>query len=333
MKISNETKIGALTAIAIAFLILGFNFLKGKSILKTGFFLYANYTDIKKLGTSNPVYANGLQVGSVYATEASDPSLKKISVELKMNEDYNIPDNSVAIIESNPLGSPAVTIQLGNSTTYLKSGATLRTSESSGMLGEITDKLGPVADKVTVTLTSLDSLLKNFNSILDPNTKGNLQEVIGNLSAVTSSLSASAVSLQGMLNQQSGSLAGSLRNVDSFTQNLAGNNEKINSILGHLDTTTAKLSQADIDSLVNKFSSAADQLNVAMAKLNSPDNSIGALINDKELYENINNTVRSLNILADDLRAHPKRYVSIGVSVFPKKDRGGEYLTDTLQKK
>src|SRR4249919_1593883 len=73
MKISNETKIGALTTIAVVFLILGFNFLKGKSVLKTGFFLYAKYSDLKKLGSSNPVYANGLQIGTVYSTSSVDP--------------------------------------------------------------------------------------------------------------------------------------------------------------------------------------------------------------------------------------------------------------------
>ncbi len=120
MKISNETKIGALTVIAVVFLILGFNFLKGKSVLKTGFFLYAKYTDLKKLSASNPVFANGLQIGTVYSTNAQDPSLKILVVEIKLSQDFNIPVNSVASIETNPLGAPALNIQLGNSTTFCK---------------------------------------------------------------------------------------------------------------------------------------------------------------------------------------------------------------------
>lgn len=333
MKISNETKIGALTAIAVVFLILGFNFLKGKSVLKTGFFLYAKYTDIKKLGASNAVYANGYQIGTVYAAEAANPNLSQIIVELKLNSEYNIPDNSFAIIESNPLGSPAISINLGNSTSFLHSGDTMRTSESSGMFGELTDKLGPVADKVTVTLSSLDSLLKNFNSILDTSAKGNLHEVFNNLSNLTASLAKSSVNLERMLNEQNGVLGHTLKNVDSFTNTLASNSYRINSILANVDTTTGKLSRTNFDSLVAKFNASADKLNAAMDKLNSKDNSVGALINDRELYENINSTIRSLNILADDLRAHPKRYVDISVSVFGKKDKGSVYLTDTLQKK
>src|ERR1044072_2300039 len=121
MKISNETKIGALTTVAVAFLILGFNFLKGKSVLKTGFFLYAKYSDLKKLSASNAVYANGFQIGTVYST-TSNPSLRDLIVEIKLSSDYQIPANSLATIETNPLGSPVLNIQLGNSTAYLKTG-------------------------------------------------------------------------------------------------------------------------------------------------------------------------------------------------------------------
>src|ERR1043166_2967010 len=124
MKISNETKIGALTTVAVVFLILGFNFLKGKSVLKTGFFLYAKYTDLKKLSSSNAVYANGLQIGTVYSTTSADLTLKDLVVEIKLKDYYDIPENSVASIETNPLGSPVLNIQLGNSSRFLKSGDT-----------------------------------------------------------------------------------------------------------------------------------------------------------------------------------------------------------------
>src|SRR4051812_28282456 len=102
MKISNETKIGALTVVAVVFLILGFNFLKGKSVLKTGFFLYAKYSDLKKLSSSNAVYANGLQIGSVYSTTAAEASLQVMIVEIKLSGEYEIPANSLATIETNP---------------------------------------------------------------------------------------------------------------------------------------------------------------------------------------------------------------------------------------
>ncbi|QEC68990.1 MCE family protein [Panacibacter ginsenosidivorans] len=328
MKISNETKIGALTAIAITFLILGFNFLKGKSLFKTGTYLYAKYTDTKELKVSNAVYINGFQIGSVAGIDAADDNLTAVVVEIKLNGDYNIPDNSIAEINASLLGSPAVIIKSGSSTSYLKPNDTLMTRESAGLLGDISNKLSPVADQLQLTLKSLDSLLQNFNTMLDPNTKGNLQSVMANLNKATASIAISAVSLQSLLNNQSGALSHSLNNLDSFTKNLAGNNEKISSMLSNIDKTTENLSKADIDGAINSLKGAVEKLNNVMAKVNSTDGTIGALVNSKDMYNNLNSTVRSLNILMDDLRAHPKRYVNI--SVFGKKDKG-DYLTEPLK--
>jgi phospholipid/cholesterol/gamma-HCH transport system substrate-binding protein len=326
MKISNETKIGALTTVAVVFLILGFNFLKGKSVLKTGFFIYAKYSDIKKLAASNAVYANGFQIGTVYST-TSDASLRNIVVEIKMSGDYQLPVNSLATIETNPLGSPVMDIQLGNSTTFLKTGDTIRSVDNAGMLGAISNKLGPLSDQLTSTLVTLDSLMRNFNSILDTNTKGNLRSVISNLNDATAHITASTISLEQLLNMQTGALAKSLGNINEFTGNLAKNNQKIDSTLTYLENTTRNLSQADIDGLVNGFKRSADSLSTIINRINSTDGSIGALINDKALYNNLNNLSRSMNVLIDDLRVHPKRYVNI--SVFGKKDKG-DYLTEPL---
>lgn len=327
MKISNETKIGALTAIAITFLILGFNFLKGKSLFKTGTHLYAKYSDTKKLMPSNPVFINGFQVGTIAGIEAADDNLTAVVVEIKLNGDYNIPDNSVAEIDASLLGTSAIIITTGSSNNFLKGDDTLMTRESAGLLGEIAGKLAPVSDQLQLTLKSLDSLLQNFNAMLDPNTKGNLQSVIGNLNKTTASIAISAVSLQSLLNTQSGALSHSLNNMDSFTKNLAGNNDKINSMLSNIDKTTENLSKADIDGAINSLKGSVEKLNNVMAKVNSTDGTLGAMINSKDLYNNLNNTTRSLNILMDDLRAHPKRYVNI--SVFGKKDKG-DYLTEPL---
>jgi phospholipid/cholesterol/gamma-HCH transport system substrate-binding protein len=324
MKISNETKVGALTAVAITLLILGFNFLKGKTLFKTGNFIYAKYTDTKGIMVSNGVFINGFQVGSVYDIENADKNLSAIVVAIKLKDNYNIPANSIASIKENPLGNASITIALGDAATYVKSGDTILTASNAGLLGDVMNKLGPVGDQIKATVGSLDAVLKNINTIFDPATKNNLQEVIANINKTTASLVVSSASIQAMLNQQTGAITTSMNNVNSFTKNLADNNDKVTRMLGNVEKTTEILSKADIDGTVAQLKNSIETLNTILGKMSSTDGSLGKLLNDKALYDNLTNTVRSANILMDDLRVHPKRYVNI--SVFGKKDKTGPLM-------
>ncbi len=333
MKISNETKVGALTAIAITLLILGFNFLKGKTLFKTGNILYARYTDTKGLMVSNPVFINGFRVGAVLDIENADDNLSSIIVAIKLKSNYKIGANSVATIKDNPLGAPSINIALGDSKEFLKVGDTLLTAPSAGLMGAVMDKLGPVSDQIKTTVHSLDVVLNNLNSVFDPTTKNNLQEVITNLNKATASLMVSSTSIQSLLHQQSGAVTQSMNNMASFTKNLSDNNEKVTKVLKNVETTTDNLAKSDIAGTVDKLKSTIAGLNQMIAKIGSQEGSLGKLMNDKALYDNLTNTVRSANILLDDLRVHPKRYVNI--SVFGRKDKSGPLLTplnDTTQK-
>jgi phospholipid/cholesterol/gamma-HCH transport system substrate-binding protein len=202
MKINNETKVGALTALAITLLILGFNFLKGKSLFKTGNFIYAKVQQTKGIMISNPVYVNGLQIGSVYELEEANKSIDTIIISIKLTKDVNLPVNSLASIKDNPLGSASMAISLGDSKTYLKNHDTIPTIDNPGMLGSVTAKLTPVVDQARQTMQTLDSVMRNVNSILDPATKNNMRDVIGNINRMTASLVVSAAALQSLCSIQ-----------------------------------------------------------------------------------------------------------------------------------
>jgi phospholipid/cholesterol/gamma-HCH transport system substrate-binding protein len=324
MTVSNETKVGALTAIAITLLILSFNFLKGKTLLKTGNYIYAKYTDTKGIKISNPVYVKGFQVGAVADVENADPNLESIIVSIKLTDSYNIPANSVAVINENPLGTPSIEIKLGDNKAFLQQGDTLLTAESKGILSGVMDKLGPVTKQLEKTISTLDTVLRNLNTVFDPQTKNNLQSVIANVNKTTESLVVSSASLQQMLNQQTGSIAQSMNNVNKFTKNLSENNDRINQSINNVTKATENFSKADLVGSVDQLKTAIGNLNALVAKINSDEGSLGKLINDKALYNNLNNTIRSANILVDDLRVHPKRYVNI--SVFGKKDKSGPLM-------
>ncbi len=317
MKISNETKIGALTAIAIVFLILGFTFLKGKSFFGKTNTLYAKYTDIQGLATSNPVVINGMQVGTVYKI-TTDKNMKEILVNITLTKDVNIPVNSIAIIKPSLLGTISLEIRLGDATTYIQKGGTVITEETTGIFNEVLSKVNPVLFQVTKAVASIDTVLKSFNRILDPNAKNNISATLANLNSTTANLIGASASLEILLNTQTGALAGTLKNLNSFTTTLNQNSGKISNTLTNLDKTATNLSQLDIQKTLDKLNDAVADLKSAMGKLNSKDGTAGLLLNDNRLYNNLSATANKLNLLIDDLKTNPKRYINI--SVFGRKN-------------
>ena len=320
MKISNETKIGALTAIAIVLLVLGFNFLKGKTFFSKSHTIYAKYKDVQGLAASNPVVINGLQVGSVYSI-TTDKNMRELLVNMNMTKDVNIPTNSIARIKPSLLGITSVEITLGDATTFVARDGYIVTEATAGIFNDVLSKVDPVLYQVTKAVASIDSLLSSVTKILDPTAKNNIAGVLANLNTTTGNLTGASASLTQLLNTQTGALAGTLNNLNSFTSNLDKNNGKINTVLENLDKTASNLSQLDIQKTLNTLNSAIVDLKSAIGKLNSTDGTAGLLLNDNKLYNNLTATANKLNLLIDDLKTNPKRYVSL--SIFGKKNKSG----------
>ena len=319
MKISNETKVGAIAVVSVTMLILGFNFLKGKKLFSKSTTLYGVYGNVQGLQNSNPVVINGLQVGTVYKI-STDKDMSRIKVEFNITKDINIPNNSIAMIKPNPIGTTSVEIKLGDSKVNLNSGDSIYTEANAGVFNDILKKVNPVLFEVQKAVSSLDTLILNINSVIDPRTKGNIGSTFENLKAITSSMITSTAYLEKLLNTETGALAKTLQNVNSITGNLATNNEKINSVVTNLDKTTTKLSQLDFQRTLNSLDSTINGLKAIVGKLDNPNGTMGKLINDPTLYQNLASTGNKLNLLLDDIRVNPKRYVSI--SVFGKKAKG-----------
>lgn len=312
MTISNETKIGALAAVAIVFFILGFNFLKGTSLGSKHTKFYAVFDNINGLANGNPVSINGKQVGTVSATDGGR-DMRKITVTMSMNLPLDIPNNSVAIIDPSLLGTTVLEIQLGDSPQYYKDGDTISTQMKAGLLDAAFEKLDPVLFEVKNAVGSLDSLLGTVNSVFDEKTKNNIKGTMDNLQK-------SSANLEMLLNTQTGALAKSLDNVSSFTGGLKDNNDKIAHVMSNLQTTTDNLSKLDLEKTLDSLDVTINTLKRVVTKVNSDTTgTMGKLINNPSLYNNLNATSNKLNLLLDDVRLHPKRYVNI--SVFGKKNK------------
>jgi phospholipid/cholesterol/gamma-HCH transport system substrate-binding protein len=324
MKMSNETKVGSLTAISIVLLILGFNFLKGRSLTVKTVRYYAVFENIQGLATSNAVVINGKQVGTVFSTDGG-VDMRKITVVLTLNQAVNIPVNSMALINPSVLGTTSIEIKLGNSQVFKNEGDTLETIASKGMLDEAFQKVDPVLLQVKNAIRSLDSVLLTVNSVFDSNTKNNIKAVMANLSSTTASLAISSASLQSLLNAQTGAVAKTLENVSQFTGTLKNNDKKIEQTLTNLETTTANFSKLNIEKTLSSIDATVNELKNTLENVNSQKGSLGLLISDPKLYNNLTATSNKLNLLLDDVRVHPKRYIN--VSVFGKKDKSNPLLT------
>lgn len=326
MKISNETKVGVMVVVGVALLIFGFNFLKGRGVFKKQNHIYAVYNDVNGLVKSNPVMINGLQIGRIEGLDGGK-DMKRIVVTVALTKDVNIPSNSLAIINPNLLGSPTLEIQLGTSSTYLKNGDTLLTSLNGGAFDEAMKIINPVLYEVKNAVKSLDSVLTTVTTVFDVRTKNNIQSILNNLNLATASFVVTAQSAQKLMDSQNGALAQSLNNVNKFTDNLNKNNSNLDSLVENSKTFSKKLSEINLRKSLDSLNVAIDNFKTGSEKLNSKDGSIGLLLNDKTLYTNLKSTTDKINILLDDIRVHPRRYVNI--SIFGKKDKGN-YLTAPL---
>lgn len=326
MKINNETKVGLLAFAAVLLLVLGFSFLKGSTIFNKQPAIFAVFKDLGSLEKSNDVKINGLSVGTVYSFTPVNKEVDGIVVEIHLNREVNIPANSVAFIDGSLIGSAYIKIEKGDARSYLQPGDTVNTDVSGGIIANLQQQLTPTVARVNDVADSLKLILGSLHQILDPSTNANLQNLIAGLAV-------SANNLQRLTNAESGIVAQTMGNLNSVTGNLARNNEQVSSSIRNIELTTANLANAPIQQTVAALQGTIDQLKATITKLdanvNNPTGTLGKLMNDQQLYDQLNRVGLGLEILLDDVRVHPKRYVNI--SVFGGKNKA-EPLTSPLTK-
>jgi len=322
MKISNETKVGILTIVSLTVLIIGFNFLKGKDVFSRTKKIYAVFNELGTLEKSNEVKINGLPIGTVYDKQERDKDVSAIVVTISLTRDINIPKNSVAYISSSLVGSSYIIIEKGDSKEMMGNGDTLATRLETGILGDVKAQMNPTMARIRDVLDSLKETLSGVNGMLNMENKAYLKQTLSNLSQASNALN-------GLLDNQHGALAKTLNNAQAMTENLKNNSADITATIGNAKKASEKLAALELQPTIDSLNAMISSLKATTAKLNSPDGTIGALMNDRTLYNKLNDAILSAEILVDDLRTHPKRYVNL--SIFGKKDKTGP-LTSPAKK-
>lgn len=308
MKIKNETKVGVLAAFAIALLIIGYNFLKGNSIFSSETVLYAKYDHVDGLTVSKPVLVNGFQIGRVDALTLEPDGY--IIATLKIHDEYQIPKNSLARLESTDLlGGKAIVFDLGNDRVYAEDGDTLKANVAAGLM----ESVKPVQKKAEQIIVKMDSILTSVNAILNPNFQKNIDKSFTSIASTLGSLEQTSKKVNDLVGSESSKLSSILSNVESITANFKNNSAQINSILANLNNVSDQFAAMNFKQTVDNANKAVADVQLMINDMKNGKGSLGKLLTDDQMYNNLNNASKNLDALMIDLKANPKRYVHFSV--------------------
>ncbi len=302
MKISKEIKTAIIVISGVVLFILGFNFLMAKSLFNNNREYYAVFEHSGGLTPSTPVTVNGKQVGKVTQVNLRQEDAK-IKVVFEVEEEFTFSKNSKAELYKSLLGNAGLQIIPALDGAETLNEGELATTVQPDMLESITSELDPLKVKLEKALDSADSLIGSLNATLDKERQKSLHNSIDNLSEITANFKNISYKLDKLLQVNTVKIDTTLNNLKTTTGNLAGITDSLNN---------AKISESLL-----KFNSAMTSLDSMLKGVENGEGSVGKLLNDDKLYQNLEGASRQLEQLLQDIKLHPKRYVHI--SVFGKK--------------
>ncbi len=296
---TKEVRIALVAIMGIILLFFGMNFLKGKSLFSNDNVYFAKFNNIGGLSASTPIFVNGYKVGTVKSIDFDYARGGSIIVAIGTAKQLVIPAGTTAEIESDMMGNLKLNLILGtDASATIQPGDTIAGKVNGGLA----DTVGELAPTIGKMLPKLDSIMASLNTLLaDPaiaNSLHNIEGVTADLNTSTRELN----TLLGMLNK-----------------NVPGMMAKANGVLDNTERLTGNLAALDVAGTMAKVDNTLANVEQFTAKLNSNEGSLGLLLNDKQLYLNLNKTMVSADTLLNNLREHPKRYVHF--SLFGKKDK------------
>ena len=296
---AKEIKIALVAIVGIVVLYFGMNFLKGLTMFSNDETYYISFRDITGLSGSNPIYANGFKIGVVKDFAYDYSGKEGIKARIGIDKRMVIPQGSTAEIVSDVLGNVQVNLKLNRNTTQmLRPGDVIPGDVSAGMVS----KVAQMVPAIEAMLPKLDSILVNLNVLLTnpdiPQSLHNVKNITGNLTTTTQQLN----TLMSGLNRQVPKLL-----------------YKANGVLDNTHALTANLAAVDVNATMNQVNQTLANVQALTERLNSNEGSLGLLMTDPSLYNNLNSVMRNADSLVINLRQHPKRYVHF--SLFGRKDK------------
>lgn len=328
MEVSKTLKVGALAIVSIGILIWGYTYLKGKNLFSNSTQIYVEYTNVDGLSPSAPVIVNGFKIGIVSDVYLKEDYSGKIMVLLDITEPLSIAKKDViARIESTSImGGKQVVLEFpkgvcdGND--CLISGDTVK-GETISLLGSMTSDLDPYMDKAERSFEAIDSMLRSWGAA--EGAEDGVGKSLQDIQAILSNLNATSHSLKGLIGGASGRISGVLSNLETVTSNLSASNADIQMALNNTAKLTKNLSEVDINGTLGgadkaivdlqktlgTVDGAVKELNMVLNQANSGDGTLGLLLQDGQLYEDLDETMKNLDLLLEDFRENPARYTRV----------------------
>lgn len=299
MKFSKEFQIGALVVATVAILFFGVNYLKGVNVFNPSNYYYAKFDRVNGLLESSSVTVQGVKLGVVKSINYNFDSVNDgVVVEMMVDDELKVPVGSMAVLTAGLLGGADVSLTMRQSVPgqYYKPGDTIPAILDEGPMTAVTQEVMP---RIQAIIPQLDSLIYSLRMITEDNS---IQKTLGNLNRMTANLEQTSVSLNNMMSKDVPLILG---NVSTITTDFS----KVSTNLSHVDFAAT----------MTKVDATLANLKLITDKVNSGDGTVGLLLNDRTLYDNLSNTAGSANNLLIDLKANPKRYVHF--SMFGKSDK------------
>lgn len=305
MRLSKELKTGLLAVFAISTFILGYNYLKGSSLFNSVRVFYAVYDNVEGLDMSSAVNINGFRVGKVQNIEI-DQKTGKMIVRFSVENNFQFSNESVARIYGGGIigGKSIAIIPNFESTVQARSGDTLQSQIEEGIMELVNDRLTPLQMKIESAIVGVDSLMYSINAVLDEDARDNLKASIANLNDITSSFSVSSLKLQGLLSNNEEKLNRTFTNLDTTAENFAALSDS--------------LAQLNLATMISELELTIANFKSLSETLNNGEGTLGKLLNDDALYDNLEHATKQMEELLQDVKLNPKRYIN--VSLFGKRN-------------
>jgi len=295
LKISREVKTALLIIAGIALFIFGFNYLKGQNLFGSDRIYHAIYDNVEGLQPSAPVTINGLTVGKVQSINFKDDT-GKLVVTMMVTRDFKFSKSSEAqLYEAGLIGGKAIAIVPSfNDPSVAETGAYLKGTSKAGLSELVNQKLTPLQGKIEAVMVSADSVLTNINDVFDETTKENLRSSIAQLNSTVGSFKSMSTNLNTLIDGNKEKLNNTLTNVDKVSSDLS--------------KVSGSLAEAELDKTIKDLQVTIANFNGVLSKIENGEGSIGKLLTEEKLYNNLENASKELEELLRDIKLHPARY-------------------------